>query len=112
MMRYLRILPVVLAIIAWLSQFAIRDGGVGIANGLVVFIIIWWLVLFMMLPIGVRSQEETGDIVKGTERGAPSLPMMKRKAWWTTIAASVLWLVYFVVTESGVLNAWFASFRY
>jgi len=112
MMRYLRILPVVLAVGAWLSQFAIRDGGVGIANGLVVFIIIWWLVLFMMLPIGVRSQEECGDIVDGSEPGAPSLPMMKRKAWWATVAASVIWLIYFIVTETGMLNAWFASFRY
>jgi predicted secreted protein len=99
--------PIAIAVITWLSQFMLRDGGVGVVNGLVVFIMIWWLVLFMMLPIGVTSQQEAGDVVSGTEPGAPTRPMLGRKAWWTTSIASIFWLVYFGITESGVLDAWF-----
>jgi predicted secreted protein len=109
--KHLLAAPVAIAIIAWLSQFMLRDGGVGIVNGLVVFIIIWWLVLFMMLPIGVTSQHESGDIVAGTEPGAPTRPMLAQKAWWTTSIASVFWLIYFGITESGLLNAWFLGVR-
>jgi predicted secreted protein len=107
MRRILLTAPVAIAIIAWLSQFMLRDGGVGIVNGLVVFIIIWWLVLFMILPIGITSQQESGDIVAGTEPGAPTQPMLAQKAWWTTSIASVFWLIYFAITESGMLDAWF-----
>ena len=109
MMKRLRALPVALVVIAWFSQMLIRDGGVGVVNGLVVFIMIWWLTLFIMLPIGIRSQEEEGDVVEGSEPGAPISPMLARKAWWTTIVASIFWLIYFVITESGMLDAWFAG---
>lgn len=104
-MRYLQYVPPALAGLLWLSGFFIRDGGVGVVNGLVVFLITWWLVVFMMLPIGVRSQDESGEVVEGTEPGAPVSPMLKRKAWWTTIATSVIWLVYYAITESGMLES-------
>ena len=68
-----------IALALWLSRFFIRDDGVGVVNGLVVFLIVWWLVFFMMLPIGVRSQEEAGDIVAGTEPGAPMAPDLLKK---------------------------------
>ena len=103
MKRYLGYLPVAIAAILWLMGFFVRDGGVGIVNGLVVFLIVWWLFFFTMLPIGVRSQEEGGDVVSGSEPGAPQAPNMKQKMWWTTIATSIAWILYFIITESGVL---------
>lgn len=57
------------------------------------FIIIWWLSLFLVLPIGIQSQLESGDVVKGTPRGAPSNPNIKKKMLWATGIASVFWLV-------------------
>lgn len=102
-MRFVLAAPVVLAGLLWLSRFFLRDGGVGLVNGLVVFLIMWWLVLFTTLPIGVTSQHEEGDIVAGSEPGAPAAPNLAQKAWWTTIATSILWLIYFAITESGVL---------
>lgn len=105
MMRYITYLPVALTGILWLSRFFIRDAGVGVVNGLVVFLISWSLIVFMILPIGVRSQEETGDIIAGTEPGAPMAPDLARKAWWTTIATSVVWLIFFTLTETGAFAA-------
>ncbi|MGC6500000.1 MAG: DUF1467 family protein [Henriciella sp.] len=59
-------------------------------GGVVVFIICWWVCLFMVLPIGVRSQAEDGEVVEGSEAGAPVRPMMLRKVIWATIGAGGL----------------------
>ncbi len=92
-----------LAGLLWLSRFFIRDGGVGIVNGLVVFTLIWWVLLFTMLPIGVTSQQEAGDVVAGSEPGAPARPNLAKKLWWTTAITSVVWIAYFALMHSGVL---------
>ena len=45
--------------------------------------------LFVVLPIGVRGQFEDGDIVEGTEEGAPAAHMMPKKMLWATIGAGI-----------------------
>jgi predicted secreted protein len=55
-----------------------------------IFITIWFVVLFAVLPFGVRSQEEAGEIVPGTDPGAPASPRLLVKALWTTAIASVI----------------------
>jgi predicted secreted protein len=57
---------------------------------IVIFLTIWFTVLFAILPFGVRSQHEAGDIVAGTDPGAPVAPMLLAKAAWTTLAAAVV----------------------
>ncbi|KFC69015.1 MFS transporter, DHA1 family, tetracycline resistance protein [Bosea sp. LC85] len=61
-----------------------------IAGGLAVYFVIWWTVLFVTLPFGVRSQAEDGEVVKGTEPGAPVLPNLARKALITSILAGII----------------------
>ncbi len=39
----------------------------------------WWIVLFAVLPWGVRSQEEARDVVPGSDPGAPTLPRAARQ---------------------------------
>jgi predicted secreted protein len=60
-------------------------------GGVVAFLLIWWVVLFTMLPIGVRGQWEEGGAKAGTDPGAPVAPRLWRKALWTTLIAAVLW---------------------
>lgn len=55
-----------------------------------VFFTIWWTVLFAVLPWGVRSQRENGEVVPGSEPGAPTAPLLVKKALWTTLAATVV----------------------
>jgi predicted secreted protein len=62
-----------------------------------VFFLIWWVVLFAVLPWGVQSQHEGGDIAPGTDPGAPVLPHLGRKLLWTTLVASVLFVACYVV---------------
>jgi predicted secreted protein len=73
-----------------------------ITGAIALYFIVWWLTLFAMLPIGVRSQhEEGGDIAQGTDPGAPKVPMIAKKALWTTFAAIPVtaliyaWIVWF-----------------
>ena len=35
------------------------------------YFILWWVVLFAVLPFGVRSQDESGEVEAGTDPGAP-----------------------------------------
>jgi predicted secreted protein len=57
----------------------------------VVFFTIWWVVLFAILPIGVRSSAEAGiDAPTGADPGAPAFPNLGWKALWTTLAAAVV----------------------
>lgn len=60
---------------------------------LVVYLLVWWVTLFMVLPTGVRGQAEEGEIVKGTEPGAPVDSQMKRKIILTTLIATILWVI-------------------
>lgn len=73
-------------------------------SAFVVWLIIWWLVLFIILPIGIRGQAEEGDIVEGSEPGAPHTLNIKRKFIQTTIIASVLWLLTCALILSGAIS--------
>jgi predicted secreted protein len=70
---------------------------VSIATGIAIYFIIWWIVLFAVLPFGVRSQHEDGDMPPGTDPGAPVLSRLRAKLLWTTIVASVLFALLTVV---------------
>jgi predicted secreted protein len=59
-----------------------------------VYFTIWWIVLFAILPFGVKSQFEAGatDIPPGADQGAPVAPMLLRKALWTTFVSALLFV--------------------
>jgi len=39
-----------------------------------IYFVIWWLVLFTVLPFGVRNAAETGEVVEaGNDPGAPTV---------------------------------------
>jgi len=62
-----------------------------IGTFIAIYFIIWWVVLFAVLPWGVRSQHESGDIAPGTEPGAPSVHLVWKKLLWTTIIAGIVY---------------------
>lgn len=66
----------------------------------VIFIVIWWLVLFMVLPFGVR-RTETPEA--GHDPGAPAKPMLWRKAGVTTGIALVLFAAVYVIAEYDLI---------
>ncbi|MCL4767346.1 MAG: DUF1467 family protein [Hyphomicrobiaceae bacterium] len=55
-----------------------------------VYFIIWWTVLFAVLPIGVRTQGEDDSVVAGTPASAPTAPRLLRVVALNTLVASVV----------------------
>lgn len=60
-----------------------------LVSGIVVYVILWWWILFMVLPVGVRREE---DVQTGNDAGAPQKPMLARKLIATTLIAAVVWV--------------------
>ncbi|MEF3365849.1 DUF1467 family protein [Methylocystis sp. 9N] len=57
----------------------------------VIYLTIWWITLFAVLPLGVRSQDEAGEArPEGADPGAPAAPQLLKKAALTTAIAAVL----------------------
>jgi predicted secreted protein len=67
-----------------------------VTTALAIFFLIWWVVLFAVLPFGVRSQHEEGEMAAGTDPGAPVLPRLGRKLLWTTVLAAVIFAACYV----------------
>ncbi|MCX5512009.1 DUF1467 domain-containing protein [Kaistia algarum] len=63
-----------------------------------IYFIIWWLVIFMILPFGIRTQSDEGSVTLGTAPSAPIRPMLLRKAIITSIISAVIlfafWYAY------------------
>ncbi len=70
-------------------------------SAVVVFIVIWWLVLFMVLPFGVRRNETPQA---GHDPGAPVQPMLWRKAAATTAISVVLFAIVYAVAEYELIS--------
>ncbi|MBU0723564.1 MAG: DUF1467 family protein [Alphaproteobacteria bacterium] len=70
-------------------------------SGIVVFVIVWWLVFFMMLPVGVKIPDQPGE---GHATSAPEKPMLLKKALITTAIAAVLTAAAFLVIQSEYLS--------
>ncbi|GGD88207.1 membrane protein [Aureimonas endophytica] len=71
----------------------------GWINALAIYFIIWWTALFAILPIGIRSQRDEGEMILGTEHGAPVNFSFWRKAFWTTVVSTLVFAAYYFVTE-------------
>ena len=70
-------------------------------SGIVVFVIVWWLVFFMTLPVGVRRARE---VERGNDPGAPERARLVLKAAVTTAIAGVLTLLAFMLIDSEWLT--------
>ena len=60
---------------------------------LALYFVIWFITLFAVLPFGVRTQEEAGEIVPGTPESAPRRPRLARVFIANTVVAAILFAV-------------------
>ena len=70
-----------------------------VMSAVVLFCSIWAIVLFMVLPHGLVSQAEAGEVEPGTPASAPSDAMIVRKMLVTTAIASVVFAAAFSVIQ-------------
>ncbi len=70
-------------------------------TGLMVYVIVWWLVLFTVLPFGNRAPDE---VQPGTVESAPERPRLWIKALVTTVIASLIWGVIYWIIASDLIT--------
>jgi predicted secreted protein len=70
-------------------------------QGVVAYIVIWWVVIFAVLPFGIRPLAE-GEI--GHDAGAPANPRLWRKVAITTAVTTMIWLVFFAIVRAGLIS--------
>jgi len=75
-----------------------------ISTGFAIYFVLWWLVLFLTLPFGIRSQHEDGGGAPGTDPGAPVLARMGRKLLWTTLISAVIFAIAMWAYYAGYLS--------
>ena len=68
-------------------------------SAIAVYFIIWWTVLFAMLPFGLKTQDEDNDVTLGTVPSAPRGPHMLKVVVRTTIASLVMYAIFYGLTR-------------
>jgi predicted secreted protein len=69
---------------------------VSLTLGIALYFIIWWVMLFAVLPFGVHTQADDGGVVRGTPESAPAKFGMARVAMITTVVAALVWAAVWV----------------
>jgi predicted secreted protein len=73
----------------------------GWISGIFVYFLIWWVVLFAVLPWGVHVSDHPEP---GHAPSAPINPHMGRKVIATTIVSALIWLIVWYVIDSGWIS--------
>lgn len=67
-----------------------------------VFFMLWWIILFAVLPFGLhRTQQEAGEVVPGSEPGAPEKPKLFKVLLVTTLVTTFVFVAYVLLRNSG-----------
>jgi predicted secreted protein len=69
--------------------------------GIAAYLVIWWVVIFVVLPFGIHPAAE-GEL--GHDPGAPANPRIKLKAAITTAVAAVIWLLFYWAVTHGLMS--------
>ena len=75
----------------------------GWVMGLAVYGIIWWTLIFMILPWGVKPIDRD-EVAKGHAFGAPKQPRLVLKMALNTVLSAAVWGIVYWIVESGVIS--------
>ena len=76
----------------------------GPTSALVLYAVTWFMVFFVILPIGLSTQGDEGDIVPGTHAGSPARFPLRRKLIQTTLWGTLIWAILTAVILSGWIS--------
>ena len=77
----------------------------GITGSFIIYISIWWIVFFSVLPIGISSnKKELRGKLNGNDAGAPKNPKILKKFIITTLITSIFFLGIYYVVDLGYFN--------
>ena len=63
-----------------------------ITSTIVLLSVYWFIILFIVLPINVTTQNDERNVIEGTAPSSPVNPNLKRKFSITTIVSIILWI--------------------
>ena len=76
----------------------------GVTSAIVLFAITWFMVMFIVLPIGLRTQGDAGEKVRGTHAGAPADFNLRKVVIRVTLITVVLWAGEVALISSGLIS--------
>ena len=77
----------------------------GITGSIIVYVMIWWIIFFSVLPIGIRSNKDVfKDKIGGVDPGAPKNPKIVEKFLITTLITTIIFLVIYYLVNFDLLN--------
>ena len=77
----------------------------GLTGSIIVYVLIWWVIFFSVLPFGVQSNKEVfKEKIEGIDPGAPKNPKIAKKFLITTLITSLIFLVIYYLININVLN--------
>jgi len=78
---------------------------VGITGSIIVYVLIWWIIFFSVLPVGIQSNKEKfREKIGGIDPGAPNNPKIGKKFLITTIITSIIFIVIYYLVKLNLLN--------
>ncbi|WP_172296702.1 DUF1467 family protein [Pseudoruegeria sp. HB172150] len=75
-----------------------------ITSAIVLFAVIWFMTLFIVLPLRIKTQGDLGEVVPGTMPGSPEVHHLKRKFVIVTIVAFIVWAIVAGIIVSGIIT--------
>ena len=76
-----------------------------ITGSIVVYVIIWWIVFFSVLPIGIKHNEKPfKSDLEGVDPGAPKNPNILKKFLYTTLITAVIFVVIYYIVSNDHFN--------
>lgn len=77
-------------------------------NAFFIYLLIWWVMLFTVLPFGIERNEDDGQ---GFDAGAPRIANLKKKLIINTILSGVILLIIIILVDMGVIRwtEWFEN---
>ena len=77
----------------------------GITGSIIVYVLIWWIIFFSVLPVGIQSNKEKfKERIEGIDPGAPINPKISKKFLITTIITSIVFIVIYYLVKLNILN--------
>ena len=77
----------------------------GITGSIIVYVLIWWIIFFSILPVGIQSKKEKfKESIEGIDPGAPNNPKIGKKFFITTIITTIIFIVIYYLVELNLLN--------
>ena len=73
-----------------------------ITGSLIIFVLIWWIIFFSLLPIDVDRKHK--EMVEGVDKGSPENPKIIKKIIYTTVITSIIFIGIFILVKYDHIN--------